>query len=116
MHDAFVLGLMIRCYAASIADPRNLLISNGTPPLVSSGSPFRLHLGPISQLCQQLAKKSVWQLRSGLLVGSKDGCFLQVSGLSVLRLLSSRAIFDRVGSWSLLLGQVTLLPQPLSSS
>ena len=33
-----------------------------------------------TQLCQQLAKKSVWQLRSGQLVGIKDGCFLQASG------------------------------------
>ena len=53
---------------------------------------FLLHLGPLSQLCQQLAKKSVWQLRSGLLVSSKDGCFLQVSGLHVLPMLSLSAI------------------------
>ena len=38
-----------------------------------------MNLLSLLQICQQLAKKNIWQLRSGALVGLKDGCFLQVT-------------------------------------
>ncbi len=46
------------------------------------------------QICQQLAKKSIWQLRSGAVVGLKDGCFLQVFAacIAIESLLYSRRL------------------------